>query len=106
MTELETRDLSPALATYLDSFQFCCAYTQTFGHLSTYVQGLLSDLQRKSIEPIALAFGTPVRTLQEFLRDHDWDHEQVRDRLQRRVVATLAECPGGDDLGTVGLIDE
>ena len=79
----------------------CCGYTQTFGHLHTYCRGLLSELQRKSVEPIALASGCAVRTLQEFLRDHQWQHTQVRDQLQRHVAAQLASLPD-DGLGTSG----
>ena len=106
MTEQQLANLGPALAHFLDRFLFCCAYTQTFGHLSTYVQGLLSDLPRKSVEPIALRAGTPVRTLQEFLRDHAWDFSAVRDGLQRHAAGLLAPLPDPDGLGTVGLIDE
>jgi SRSO17 transposase len=84
---------------------FCCGYTQTFGHLHTYCRGLLSDLKRKSAEPIALACGCAVRTLQEFLRDHQWQHAQVREQLQHDVAADLAGWPD-DGLGHVGLIDE
>jgi SRSO17 transposase len=105
MTEQQLQALEPALADYLDQFLFCCSYTQTFGHLGTYVRGLLSDLPRKSVEPIALKAGTPARTLQEFLRDHSWDGAAVRDGLQRRAAALLPALPA-DDLGTVGLIDE
>jgi SRSO17 transposase len=105
MTEHQLQALGPALAGYLDRFLFCCAYTQTFGHLGTYVRGLLSDLPRKSVEPIALQAGTPVRTLQEFLRDHAWDFAAVREHLQRDAAARLPAVPA-DDLGTVGLIDE
>src|SRR5205823_3965225 len=71
----------------------------------TYVRGLLSDLPRKSVEPIALQAGTPVRTLQEFLRDHLWDFPQVRTLLQEHAAAWVPSLPA-DDLGTVGLIDE
>src|SRR5436305_9060513 len=98
MTETELRRLSPALATYLDDYLFCCRYTQTFGHLGTYVRGLLSDLPRKTCEPIALKAGTAVRTLQEFLRDHAWSFEAARDRLQGHVADLLPRLPG-DDLG-------
>ena len=105
MTEQQLRALAPALAGFLDRFLFCCAYTQTFGHLGTYVRGLLSDLPRKSVEPIALQAGTPVRTLQEFLKDHAWDSARVREHLQRHAAALLPALPA-DDLGTVGLIDE
>src|SRR5436305_170880 len=105
MTEQQLQALGPALADFLDQFLFCCGYTQTFVHLGTYVRGLLSDLPRKSVEPIALRGGTPVRTLQEFLKDHLWDFGRIRDGLQSHTAALLPGLPG-DDLGTVGLIDE
>src|SRR5947209_9834495 len=105
MTEQQLQALEPALASFLEEFLFCCAYTQTFGHLGTYVRGLLSDLPRKSVEPIALKAGTPVRTLQEFLKDHAWDFAAVRRRLQAEAATSLPPMPA-DDLGTVGLIDE
>jgi SRSO17 transposase len=93
------------LADYLDHFLFCCNYTQTFAHLGTYCRGLLSDLQRKTAEPIALAAGTPVRTLQLFLTQHGWDHERARQLLQQRVAGLLPSLPD-DGTGTVGVIDE
>ena len=106
MTDQQLADLGPALARFLDRFLFCCAYTQTFGHLTTYVRGLLSDLPRKSVEPIALRAGTPVRTLQEFLRDHAWDFGAIRDGLQRHAAGLLPSLANSDGLGSVGLIDE
>src|SRR5215813_10034025 len=105
MTEQQLHALGPALADFLDQFLFCCGYTQTFAHLGTYVRGLLSDLPRKSVEPIALQAGTPVRTLQEFLKDHAWDQAAVGELLQRHAAQTLAALPD-DGLGVVGLIDE
>src|SRR5262249_7524888 len=105
MTEEQLQALGPALADFLDELLFCCGYTQTFAHLGTYVRGLLSDLPRKTAEPIALKAGTPVRTLQEFLKDHVWDFARVRQRLQSNAATRLPTLPA-DDLGTVGLIDE
>jgi len=105
MTEQQLRALRPALDRFLNPFLFCCGFTQTFDHLNTYVHGLLSDLPRKSVEPIALRAGTPVRTLQQFLKDHVWDFAHLRDGLQTRL-ANLLPGLSGDDLGTVGLIDE
>ena len=103
MTEQQVRDLGPAFARYLDTFRDHFADHRAVEHLRAYCRGLLSDLPRKSVEPIALASGTAVRTLQEFLRDYAWDHAGVRDRLQRRVAAALATP---DPLGTVGIVDE
>jgi SRSO17 transposase len=97
--------LGSALDDFLQSYLFCCDYTQTFAHLHSYCRGLLSDLQRKTAEPIALAAGCAVRTLQEFLRDHQWQHPQVTQQLQHDAAAKLAGLPD-DGLGNVGLIDE
>jgi SRSO17 transposase len=105
MTEQQLRALGPALARFLGLFAGCCRYAPTFAHLRTYVRGLLSDLPRKSVEPIALAAGTPIRTLQEFLKDHAWDAPAARDALRSHVAGLLPSLPG-DDLGVVGLIDE
>jgi SRSO17 transposase len=105
VTEEELDGLGSALDDFLGPYLYCCGYTQTFGHLHTYCRGLLSDLKRKSAEPIALAAGCAVRTLQEFLRDHQWQHPRVRAQLQRDVGAELAGLPD-DGLGNVGLIDE
>jgi SRSO17 transposase len=105
MTPEQIEDLGPAFADYLQQFLFCCDYTQTFALLGAYCRGLLSDLDRKTCEPIALAAGIAVRTLQEFLRDHRWSFAQARDRLQQHIAAALPRLPD-DDLGCVGLHDE
>src|SRR5262245_30473636 len=105
MTPEQIDGLGPAFACYLRQFLFCCEYTQTFDLLGVYCRGLLSDLPRKSAEPIALASGTAVRTLQEFLKDHAWSHRQARTTLQDHVAAALPAVHG-DDLGTVGVVDE
>jgi SRSO17 transposase len=105
MTDEELDGLGSALDDFLQPYLFCCGYTQTFGHLHTYCRGLLSDLKRKSVEPIARAAGCAVRTLQEFVRDHQWQHSQLCEQLQRTVGTELAALPD-DGLGNVGLIDE
>jgi SRSO17 transposase len=43
--------------------------------------------------------------VQEFLRDHVWSFPAVRDLLQQHVADALRDLPG-EDLGTLGLIDE
>jgi SRSO17 transposase len=73
--------LDTRLGNYLQRFDDCFARRDTRAHLSTYVRGQLSDLDAKSVEPIALQAGTPVRTLQEFLAQHRWDEDAVRRRM-------------------------
>ncbi len=105
MTPEQLLALGTAFAAYLGLFEDCIAYRPTVEHLHSYCRGLLSDLARKSIEPMALACGTAVRTLQEFLRDHVWDHFRMRDQLQQRLARQPA-LSGADELGTIGVIDE
>src|SRR5260370_41710581 len=105
MTPEQIEALGPAFADYLTQFLFCCGYTQTFDLLNVYCRGLLSDLKRKTCEPIALYASVAVRTLQEFLRDHVWSFAQARDVLQHHVAHQLPRWPT-DDLGTLGIIDE
>ena len=105
MTEQEISGLGPAFASYLGRYRGCFFQKRTAAHFDTYCRGLLSDLPRKSVEPIALEAGTAVRTLQEFLVTARWDHARARDTLQRHLAAAVAAAPS-DATGTVGVIDE
>jgi SRSO17 transposase len=81
----QLRKLRPRLRQFLKRFDDCFPRKDTRAHLPVYVSGQLSDLREKSVEPIALNAGVPVRTLQEFLSQHAWDHDKARDRLQHIV---------------------
>ncbi len=100
MTVQQIRALGPALLRYLGEFDNCFAHSATRDHLKQYVQGQLSNLPRKSVEPIAHLMDVPPRTLQEFLSLSDWDHDRLRDTLQRLVARDHAEAQA------IGIIDE
>jgi len=104
MTEEQVAALGPAFTGYLRDLRPCFVTRNTFVHLGTYCRGLLSDLPRKSVEPIALSAGCAVRTLQEFLTHHAWDHERMRDELQRRVAREHLPAPGAKPEGGVGVV--
>jgi SRSO17 transposase len=78
--------LEPAMAKFLDTIRHCFKRDKTFIYLQRYILGLMADLKRKSIEPIALSSGVAVRTLQEFLAFMSWDHQLVEKTLIRQVV--------------------
>lgn len=96
----QIRALLPRLRNYLTRFKKCFATRNTRRHLTTYVRGQLSDLPRKSVEPIALAADVAPRTLQQFLNSLTWDQEQLIATLQR-IVAREHASPHA-----IGLIDE
>jgi SRSO17 transposase len=105
MTREQILALGTAFAAFLRLFADCFVQQRSRDHLLAYCRGLLSDLPRKSVEPIALAAGIAVRTLQVFLKDALWDHLRLRDLLQRRLAASAC-LKRTDDLGTGGIIDE
>ena len=105
MTDSEIAAIGSEFGRYLRRYRTCFGQDRTAAHFDTYCRGLLSDLPRKSVEPVALASGTAVRTLQEFLTTAAWDHESARNLLQQHMAEVLAELPP-DPLGTVGVIDE
>jgi SRSO17 transposase len=105
MTEAQLQKLGPALTAFLQRFERFFDSPKTVPHFRSYTRGLLSDLPRKTAEPLAQAAGTPPRCLQQFLKVCLWDHAGLTDALQRTVHATVAELPP-DPVGTVGILDE
>lgn len=81
---------------------FACCFARSAGHalLATYVRGLLSDVQRKNVEAIALDQNVAPRTLQRFLESIVWDEQMLLDRCQQ-LVATQHASPDA-----IGCIDE
>jgi len=110
MTPQQIAGLGPALTQFLRPLYGCFSECRLLDHFDIYCRGLLSDLDRKSVEPIALAAGSTVRALQLFLSHHVWDHQRLRDLLQQRIAQQHAPPPGlprsVNDPGVIGLIDE
>lgn len=96
----ELRQIRKNLDRFLGQFADCFRTAPSRRHLRTYVGGQVSDLDRKSIEPIALAAKVPPRSLQEFIGLHRWDREAMRDRVREIVVRDHA------DAHAVAVVDE
>jgi SRSO17 transposase len=99
MNAEQLRTLQPALRGWLNRFRVCFERQKTFEQFRCYVVGTLTDLKRKSIEPIALAVGVPVRTLQELLAFFVWDQA----RMDRLLSQMAANRPGAEAGGFVVL---
>ena len=96
----ELKKVRRNLDRFLGRFEGCIKMKATRRHLRTYVRGQVSDLERKSVEPIALEAGVAPRTLQEFLGLARWDHEALRSRV-REVI----QRDHGDE-NAIAVIDE
>ena len=100
MDARQIRKLKPMLDTYLGEFDDCFGRSEPAANLRVYVNGQLSDLPRKSIEPIADRAGVPPRTLQQFLSRAAWDDLLMANRLAQIVARDHAHPM------SIGIIDE
>ena len=92
--------LGKMLAQFLALFADCFTSNPGRKLLQIYVQGLLSDVQRKNAEAIAADQNVKPRTLQRFLESIKWDHVRLRDRCQQIILRDHA------DNQAIGVIDE
>ena len=100
MTLGQIASLGKELTKFLALFAGCFCSRPGFALGLVYVQGLLSDLGRKNVEAIALAFDKPPRTLQRLLESVKWDEGGVRDQCQQLVAREHAHAEA------IGCIDE
>ncbi len=95
MTLKELKNVGAMVTSFLSMFNMCFESLSGRQLLRLYVQGQLSDLQRKNCEAIALTFGCCVRTLQRFLESIKWDEERLRDRCQEIIARDHAHPEAG-----------
>jgi SRSO17 transposase len=105
MTTDQVDAIGPEFTAFLRPFERFFDSLKTVRHFRTYTRGLLSDLPRKTAEPIAHQAGTPPRNLQQFLKACLWDHDGLTDAVQQTVRAAVADLPA-DPVGTVAILDE
>ncbi len=100
MNVAEIRQVGKGMHAYLAEFADCYGRCDTRAYLEVYVRGQVSDLERKSVEPMALEAGVKPRSLQAYLEFLSWDEGRMVDRLQSMVVRD--HC----DPHAIGSVDE
>ncbi len=90
----QVADCLTQLDAFLKRYQPLVARAEQAAHLQVYVEGLLSNLERKSIEPIATAHGLYRRPLQHFVGAGKWQDTAVRTELRDHVVSEIAAPEG------------
>jgi SRSO17 transposase len=104
LTPRDVSGLLDHLAAYHAHFAPAFARCEQAHSAEIYLRGLLSDCERKSIEPMALHLGVPIRPLQHFIGQSTWAAEPVVAQLQLLVGSTLGEDDGAflvDESGVV-----
>lgn len=100
MSIKDIANLGKLLGQFLTFFACCFARVEGRRLLEVYVRGLLSDVQRKNAEAIALDQGVAPRTLQRFLESIVWYHDMLLDRCQQMIATQHAHAEA------IGTIDE
>jgi SRSO17 transposase len=80
------RSMKKDLMKYLSEFDDCFCRRGSRRGLRTYVSGQLSNLPRKSIEPMALDAGVAPRTLQCLITNLPWNERRFLDKAQQIVA--------------------
>ena len=119
-------DFDQELQGFHENFADCFQRSESRDNFYRYMAGQFSQLERKSIEPIAFAVtGAKVRAMQRFVSDAPWDDEKILYKYRSFVNEDIGDPDGaiifdetgfvkkGDDsigvgrqyCGTVGKVD-
>ncbi len=92
LSKSDIKDFMNELKGFHEQFADCFQRSESRDHFFNYMVGQFSDLERKSIEPIALAVKDGnVRALQRFISDAPWDDDKIIHKYRSCV---------NDDLGS------
>ena len=92
LAKSDVKDFMSELKGFHEQFADCFQRSESREHFLKYMVGQFSPLERKSIEPIALAVKEGnVRTLQRFVSDAPWDEDNMIAKYRSLV---------NDDLGS------
>lgn len=96
LTGEDVTGLAEALVGYHEQFAACFRRTEQRHWARKYLEGQLSSIPRKSVEPMALAVeGGNVQAMQQFISIGAWDDEAVLAQHQHLVGETLGDAEYG-----------
>ena len=90
----DVRDCRAHLTRFLKRYLPLFCRSEQREHLAAFVRGLLSGLERKSVEPIARQAGIPRKNLQMFVGKGAWSDDAVMTELRRDVAHHLGDKNG------------
>ena len=94
ISKKDVKDFMNELKGFHQNFSDCFYRSESRDHFFKYMSGQFSELERKSIEPIALAVEDGnVRALQRFVSDAPWNDK----KMAHKYRSLVAEDMGSDD---------
>jgi SRSO17 transposase len=95
LTKRELGDFVNELKGFHQEFRECFARNEPRENFFRYMAGQFSELERKSIEPIALAVeGADVRCLQRFVSEVIWDEAKMLEKYRSMVEEDMGDEDG------------
>ena len=92
MTAKEVADLDEKLDQFLDDVTASLGRSERHRWAKVYLQGLLMEGGRKSIEPLAgRVEGADVQSLRQFVGQSPWAVDQIQQKLAEKMADLLAE---------------
>jgi SRSO17 transposase len=122
----DVTNLALELKGFHENFADCFQRSESRDNFYRYMAGQFTQLERKSIEPIAFAIeGGKVRAMQRFVSDAPWDDDKIMSKYRSLVIEDIGHPDGaiifdesgfakkGDDsigvskqyCGTIGKVD-
>ena len=91
----DVNDFTHELEGFHEVFSDCFHRSESRGHFFRYMVGQFSELERKSIEPIALNVEDGnVRPMQRFISDAEWDDDKILNKYHSLVNEDLGTANG------------
>ena len=91
----DIEDFHNELKGFHDAFRDCFSRSESRDHFFKYMVGQFSELERKSIEPIALAVeGGKIRPMQHFISDVIWEDNKIIRNYHSMVDDDLGDPNG------------
>lgn len=95
LTREDIVDFDHELEGFHQSFSDCFQRSEPRLHFYRYMAGQFSKIERKSIEPIALAIeGGRIRAMQRFVSDAPWDDDKIINTYHEMVNEDLGHPEG------------
>ncbi|MDZ7697264.1 MAG: transposase [Deltaproteobacteria bacterium] len=91
----DIQEFDNELRAFHENFRDCFARSESREHFYNYMAGQFSTLERKSIEPIALAIENGnVRPMQHFVSKVVWDDERILYKYHNMINEDLGDPDG------------